>query len=125
MSDLYRDADPNPEKVGRTIYPREAAAEQRWVVKVELDLSDRPTLYQYEEHPECPSPGGEHREEVGTYRCRHCDAVDLWHRRVPVEPDDLRGRFHTAATMLWARGLPAPSPDEIADAMMDVVVDDE
>ena len=35
----------------------------------------------------------------------------------------LRERFHWQASVLWARGMPPPTADEIADAMTTVLVE--
>ena len=40
----------------------------------------------------------------------------------PLISGSLRDRFKMAASLLWARGLPPPTADEIADAMVKVLV---
>ncbi len=40
----------------------------------------------------------------------------------PIVKGTLRERFYTVASLLWARGLPPPTADEIADDMVKVFV---
>ena len=40
----------------------------------------------------------------------------------PLIDGSLRDRFKMKASLLWARGLPPPTADEIADAMTEVLV---
>jgi hypothetical protein len=52
------------------------------------------------------------------YQIEHSENENEPDTLMPIEEAAFRNEFHWQASLLWARGLPPPTADEIADAMV-------